>query len=165
MKLFLTIGLAGVMFATPVLADNATEGLRVAKITFSSIDGNGDGVVNQGDMDEFGESVFLGMDYDSNDRVSFEEFSDWDIGFEEAAELEGRPDAIITARRILFGMWDGNGDGELTKSEHRRAGMLDFNRADVDDNGILDEREFLLGYSVNIVMRGAIRPDVDVNAQ
>ncbi|MEM1378180.1 MAG: hypothetical protein AAGG69_12415 [Pseudomonadota bacterium] len=148
-------------FSTITFAQSENPpGFDVALITFQSIDLDGDGFANIGDMNEFGISIFEGMDYDGDEKVTFSEFSDWDIGFELAAQEVGRPEAIVTARRIMFGMWDANNDGNLTMAEKRRAGMLDFNRADVDDNSLLDEREFLIGYSVNVVMRSAINPDL-----
>lgn len=164
-KLALTTMFVACLSTLTFAQSEKAAGLDVALLTFESIDLDGDGFANMGDMNTFGTSVFEGMDYDGDQKVTFSEFSDWDIGFELAAQEAGRPEAIVTARRIMFGMWDANNDGELTKSEHRRAGMLDFNRADLDDNAVLDEREFLLGYSVNIVMRSAINPDLDVPNQ
>ncbi len=152
--------------AAPVLAqDQASAGREVAELSFLAVDADDKGYVHMGDMEQFGQSVFAGMDFDGDGRITFEEFSDWDIGFVEAAEEEGRPDAIVTARRILFALWDRNGDNELTRSEHRFALAHDFRRADLNDDSVLDEREYLIGYSVNIVMRAAIRPDLDVSGE
>lgn len=149
----------------PALAESLSEGFSVAKMTFESIDADGDGQVTSEDMGTFAESIFLGMDYDKNSKVTFDEFSDWDIGFGIAAENEGGPQAFTIANRILFGFWDVNADGEMTPEEFSKAGAMDFQRADVNGDMLVDEREYLLGYSVNIVMRGAIRPDIDVSAQ
>ncbi|MCR9120948.1 MAG: hypothetical protein NXH91_01580 [Phyllobacteriaceae bacterium] len=164
--LSLTHALAIVVAATPALAEQAsTFGREVAVVAFRAIDEDGKGHVHMGHMEQFRQGVFAGMDYDNDGRVDFEEFSARDIGFEEAAVEEGRPEAVVTARRILFAMWDRNGDGRLTQSEHRFALSQDFRRADIDDNSVLDQDEYLIGYSVNLVMRAAIRPDIDVSAQ
>lgn len=161
----LALALSLIGAASPALAAENTLGRDVAVTAFNAMDEEGKGHVHMGDMEKFRQGVFLGMDYDNDDRVDFEEFSAWDIGFEEAAVEEGKPEAIITARRILFAMWDRNGDGHLTQSEHRFALSQDFRRADIDGDSVLDENEYLIGYSVNLVMRAAIRPDIDVSAQ
>jgi len=151
--------------AMPAMAQDSTPGQEVALTSFNAVDEDAKGYVHMGDMEKFRQGVFLGMDYDNDDRVDFEEFSAWDIGFEEAAVEEGKPEAIVTARRILFALWDRNGDGQLTQSEHRFALSQDYRRADINDDSVLDENEYLIGYSVNLVMRAAIRPDIEVSAQ
>ena len=154
------------LVAAPGLAQaQQTPGRAVAVISFNAVDEDAKGYVHMGDIERFGQSVFAGMDYDNDGRVTFEEFSGWDIGFQEAAEAEGRPEAIVTARRILFAMWDRDGDNEMTRSEHRFSLSQDFRRADVNGDSVLDEREYLLGFGVNVIMRAAIRPDVDVSNQ
>ncbi|MBO6638271.1 MAG: hypothetical protein JJ920_13980 [Roseitalea sp.] len=161
-------GLALLLFSAVVPAaaeQENTMGRDVAVVSFNAIDEDGKGYVHMGDMEKFRQGVFEGMDYDNDGRVDFAEFSAWDIGFEEAAVDEGKPEAIVTARRILFAMWDRNGDGKLTQSEHRFALSMDFRRADINGDSVLDEDEYLIGYSVNLVMRAAIRPDIDVSAQ
>ncbi|MEO0542811.1 MAG: hypothetical protein AAFY99_03230 [Pseudomonadota bacterium] len=151
--------------ATSVLAESPSEGFTVAKMTFESIDADGDGLLSPNEMTMFGESIFLGMDYDKNSQVAFDEFEEWDIGFGTAAEAEGGADAMKIANRILFGFWDRDKDGAITMDEFNEAGAFDFERADVNGDQMLNPREYLLGYSVNIVMRGAIRPDIDVSAR
>ncbi|WP_424992143.1 hypothetical protein [Oceaniradius stylonematis] len=151
--------------AMPALAADGTPGRDVAVTSFNAVDEDAKGYVHMGDMEKFRQGVFAGMDYDNDDRVDFAEFSAWDVGFEEAAVEEGKPEAIFTARRILFALWDRNGHGQLTQSEHRFALSQDFRRADIDDDSVLDQDEYLIGYSVNLVMRAAIRPDIDVSAQ
>ena len=153
------------LLGAPAFAQSPSEGFSVAKMAFESIDANADGQVTAAEMTAFGESIFLGMDYDKDSKVTFDEFSDWDIGFGIAAENEGGPQAFTIANRILFGLWDLNNDGELTPDEFAKAGSLDFLRADANRDMALGSREYLLGYSVNIVMRGAIRPDIDVSKQ
>lgn len=165
MKCIGSLVAVGMLMATPVYAVASSEGFSVAKMTFESIDADGNWEIIPDEMTEFGDSIFLGMDYDKNSEVTFEEFSEWDIGFGTAADNEGGPDAIKIANRILFGLWDSDKDGAITLSEFSKAGSQDFARADINGDQALDPREYLLGHTVNVVMRGAIRPDIDVGAR
>jgi len=155
----LALMLAGI--AAPAFAEEAPAfGREVAEQTFASIDEEGRGYIHMGDMERFR----AGMDYDNDLKVTFEEFSAWDTGFGEAAEEEGRPDAFITATKIVFSFWDRNADFVLTDGEMRSSINADFQRADIDDDGLLSQEEFLQSFGIIVAMRAAIRPDIDYRA-
>lgn len=152
--------------AVPAKADeNRTMGQAASKLVFASIDTQGKGYAHMGDLEQFRQSVFVSTDADNDGRITYAEFEAWNPGFDDVALAEGRPEAITTAKRIIFSLWDRNADNILSQSEHRFSVMSDFQRADSDDDGTLTENEFLAGFSMIVALRAAIRPDIDVNAQ
>ena len=137
-----------------------SEGRKVGEAIFATMDPNARGWIHQGDLEAFRASVFVGMDGDNNGKVTYAEFSAWDPGFAYVAEQTGRADAYTTASKIVFAFWDRNGDGEMTESEMRHAMTADFRRADLDDDGVLSQTEFLQGFPIMLAMRAALRPDL-----
>ena len=135
-----------------------SEGRLTAEITFSSIDEAGKGYIHQGDLEQFRSDVFVSMDSDDNRKITFEEFSAWDPGFSSIAEEMGRMDAFKIATKIVFSFWDRNGDGAMTESEMRFAMNADFRRADLNDDAVLIENEFLHGFMIIVAMRAALNP-------
>lgn len=156
-RLALTAALS--MALSPAIAQDAgmTEGQKLARLIFASIDEGDQGFIHMGNLEHYVENVFLGMDYNEDHKISFEEFSAWDPGYSQVAEIEGRPEAFSTATKILFSMWDVNGDGAISRSEMRRATNYDFQRADINNDAVLTIDEFY-NFSVITVFRAAIRP-------
>ncbi len=147
--------------AHPVFADShKTEGRLTAELTFSAIDRNSNGYIHQGDLEAFRDDVFVSMDADENNSLTYAEFSAWDPGFSAMAEKEGKADAFVTATKIVFAFWDRNGDGKITTSEMRHAMNADFRRADLNDDAVLSQDEFLNGFTVIVAMKAALRPDL-----
>jgi hypothetical protein len=142
-----------------VNAELGIEGRAVGETIFNSMDANGRGTIHMGDIEEYRASVFSGMDYDTNGKVTYTEFSSWDPGFARVAEAEGRSDAYTTASKIIFAFWDRNGDGDLTQPEMRRALSSDVRRADLDNDGLLTRMEFIQEFPLMVAMRAAIRSD------
>lgn len=143
----------------PVLAQG-TEGRALGEVIFASIDTTNRGAIHAGDMEAFRDSVFAGMDTNGDRRVPFEEFSAWDPGFAAIAQAEGRLDNYTTASRVVFAFWDRDGDGALTEPEMRFAMTHDFRRADLDNDTLLTQEEFIQGFPIMVAMRAAIRPDL-----
>lgn len=143
------------------LADQTkTEGRETAELTFASIDRSQTGFIHQGDLEAFRSDVFASMDADENGKLTYAEFSAWDPGFSAIAARENKADAFITATKIIFSIWDRNADGHITEAEMRFAMTSDFRRADVNDDAILSEDEFLNNFAIIVAMRAAIRPDL-----
>jgi hypothetical protein len=136
------------------------EGRLTAELTFASIDAGDKGYVHLGDMEQFRASVFAGMDYDEDRKLSFDEFAAWDPGFSTIAEDEGKSDALTTAKKVVFAFWDRNGDGLISEPEMRFAVNADFRRADLDGSSTLTEDEFIKGFAIIVAMRAALRPDL-----
>ncbi|MEM8540254.1 MAG: signal transduction protein [Pseudomonadota bacterium] len=154
----LALACAALMFTSSALAEEKTEGRLLAELAFDSVDSAGRDFIDMGEFIDFGMSVFAGMDYDDNDKITLREFMDWDIGMQPIAEQAGRADAYDTALRVVFAFWDRDGDKEISKTDYRRSMSLDFQRADFDNNAILTKDEFTGGFSLIIAMRAAINP-------
>ena len=136
------------------------EGREVAETIFQSMDTTNRGKIHMGDIETFRESVFAGMDFDSNGKVTYDEFAPWDPGFLQVAQDVNRSEAYTTASKIVFAFWDRNANGELTDREMRFAMSSDFRRADLDDDGLLTQSEIIGGFPIIVAMRAAIRPDL-----
>ncbi|MEH6724728.1 MAG: hypothetical protein V7703_01130 [Hyphomicrobiales bacterium] len=141
-------------------AADKPAGRLTTEMTFGSIDTANKGYIHQGDLEVFRSSVFAGMDHDETGQVTYPEFAAWDPGFSVIAEAEGKSEAYVTATKIVFAFWDRNGDGEINDPEMRFAMNADFRRADLNDDGVLSQQEFIQGFAVIVAMRAAIRPDL-----
>ncbi len=160
-KPLLVAAVLGVSCADAALADNhKTEGRLTSELTFSAIDRHSNGYIHQGDLEVFRSDVFTSMDYDDNGRLTYEEFAAWDPGFSLLAEEKGKSEAYVTATKIVFAFWDRDADGEITESEMRHAMNADFRRADLNDDAVLTEDEFLNGFIIIVAIRATIRPDL-----
>ena len=145
--------------AGSALAQNASEGRELAELGFAAVDRHNVGYVNHGDMEAYRDLVFVSMDADDNGKIELPEFLVWDYGFSPLAEERDRVDALETAKKVVFSFWDRNGDGGITETEHRHVIIQDFRRADLDDNMLLTEEEFLNGFSIMVAFRAALRVD------
>lgn len=136
------------------------EGRVIGNAIFDTMDLAGRDAIHMGEVEDFRAAVFLGMDSDENQRVTYHEFSMWDPGFAQVAAELGRSEAYTTASKIIFAFWDRDADGELDNAEMRLAMTSDFRRADLDDDGLLSRDEFIQGFPIMVAMRAAIRPDL-----
>ncbi len=159
MRTIVKTGVIVAALAAPVAVSAQTgEGRDLAKLAFASVDQSERGYIDQGEFISFGRDVFVSMDYDDNNTISLKEFLGWGFGLEQVAEEAGRAAAFDTAMRVVFAFWDQNGDGQITRTEHRQSLAADFRRADGDNDAVLTEEEFLSGFSINIAARAAINP-------
>lgn len=136
------------------------QGRVVGETIFATIASGDRDAFHTGDLEVFRASVFGGMDYNGDHRVTHEEFSQWDPGFAAIAQELGRSEAYVTASKIVFAFWDRDGSGELVEPEMRFAMTADFRRADLDDDGLLSREEFIQSFPIMVAMRAAIRPDL-----
>lgn len=135
-----------------------TEGRRLAQLAFGSMDGAERGFIDQGEFFASGSDVFFSMDSDRNSSLTLSEFLNWDYGMLLLAQDAGREDAYWTALRVVFAFWDRDGDGQISRTEHRQSLIVDFRRADTDHDAILTEDEFTSGFSIMVALRAAINP-------
>lgn len=159
MRTSFTTGLLIAALAAPAGASaQSGEGRDLAGLAFQSVDRADRGYIDHGEFTNFGGDVFVAMDHNENNRLSLGEFLSWGFGMEQVAEDAGRAEAHETAMRVVFASWDRDGDNEITRTEHRQSLLADFRRADGDNDAVLTEEEFLLGFSVNVAARAAINP-------
>lgn len=135
-----------------------TDGRRLAELAFSSLDTADRGFIDQGEYSNFGGDVFTSMDGNEDNKLSLGEFASWDYGMLPLAQEAGREAAYETALRVVFAFWDRNGNGEITRTEHRQVLSADFRRADADNDALLTKDEFTSGFSLMVALRAAINP-------
>lgn len=144
--------------ATPIFAQEASEGRRIAEAAFTNLAGSDRGWIDQGTFTNFGGDAFAAMDYDQDLKLTLGEFLVFDTGMRAVAEDAGRLDNHDTAMRIVFAFWDRDGDGLVSKSEHTRSLSYDFQRADANSDARLELEEFTSGFTLMVALRAAINP-------
>ena len=150
-----------VAVAAPLAAAaQENEGRRLAELAFTSIDTADRGYADMGEFMNFGGDVFYSMDADENNALSIDEFMAWDYGMLNVAEERGRVEAYETALRVVFAFWDRDGDGAVSRTEHRQSLTFDFRRADINDDTVLTAEEFTSGFSVMVALRAALDPNL-----
>lgn len=149
--LFLALPIAAI-----AQSDAPTPGRDLAELIYGSIEDNPNGAADMGEFVNFGQDIFVSMDYDEDGSVDLGEFTEWDFGFNFIAEDEGQQRAYVTAQKILFAFWDRDANGLISRSEYHTAMAADFRRADTDDDAFLTRDEFLRGYVINVAYRAAI---------
>lgn len=154
----LGLALCMALIAAPVLAEEQSEGRALAELSFESADTKERGYVDMGQMEEMRQDVFYSMDADDNGKLSEPEFLEWGYGFQNIAEEDGKTLAYNTALKVVFSFWDRNNDGAITPTEHRKAIIADFQRADLNSDAVLNKSEFLGGFSVLVAIRAALKP-------
>ncbi len=137
-------------------SDEIPPGRELAEIIFGSMEISPTGGADMGDFVSFGSDIFVSMDHDESGSVDLTEFTDWDFGFNFIAQDEGQQRAYETAQKIVFAVWDHDGDGDITQREYHKSMVSDFRRADTDDNAFLTRDEFLSGYVINVAYRAAL---------
>lgn len=142
--------------ASMAQSDEMTPGRELAEVIFGSMEISPTDGADMGEFVNFGNDIFVSMDYDDNGSVDLKEFANWDFGFNFIAEDEGQQRAYETAQKIVFAVWDHDGDGDITKREYHKSMVSDFRRADTDDDAFLTRDEFLNGYVINVAYRAAL---------
>lgn len=161
----LCLALSTTTLAASALAQSGSDGAtspgrELAITAFKALDESGRGYVDTGQVIAYGGDVFVSMDANDDDKVSLDEFLIWDFGMQLIAEEQDAIEAYEAALRVVHAFWDRNGDGNLTRAEHRQALVVDFQRADVNNDAVLDQGEFLAGFTVNIAIRAALAPHI-----
>ena len=156
-----TAALAG--FATVGLAQEVPEGRMLAELAFESVDVHGNGFIHQGDVEQFRGLLFTSMDSDESGRLTLDEWMGWDYGFRALAEETGKLDAYETALKVVFAVADANANGEVSQTEHRKFSLAGFLRADLNNDAILSEEEYLNGFTVLVALRAALKPEAEGN--
>ncbi len=152
--------LVAVMGTTSLaMAQNEPEGKILANNSFDAVDINSKGYLTYADIEFFRQQVFVSMDANENNAIELEEFLSWDFGFELAATEVNRLSAYKTALKVVFNFWDRNNDGRISLTEHRKAIVADFERADIDNNVVLERAEYVQGFSILAAIRAAIKTE------
>ena len=95
------------------------------------------------------------MDADENERVTIEEYTTWDTGYQQAAAKAGKERAYQDAKRTLFNTFDLNKDGRVEHGEMSAVALYHFYVADTDKNGSLNQSEFTTEFLIPKTLRAA----------
>lgn len=128
----------------------------VVMAAFSSSDSNQDGIIDADEVSAMANSMFLSMDYDDNQSVTFKEFQLWDFGLASTSEGEGQSVEFETGKRILFAIQDLDANGQMSAEEHLESLELGFARADRDESGAMSMEELASGFLPSIIFRAAL---------
>lgn len=157
-KIIPIIGLMGVaLIANTVVFAEEKLGKDLAEMSFESVKNADHDYIDMGDVEAFRKNIFLSMDQDDNTKLTFEEFFEWDYGFKLIAEETNKSIQFETAMKIVFSLWDLDNNNEISNTEHRKAMIIDFNRADLNADGILSKEEYLRGFLTNIAFKAALK--------
>lgn len=138
-------------------AQKTSEAKELAEMSFESARRDNKDHITLVEVEEFRNSLFLSMDQNDSNSLSFDEYFEWDYGFKLIAEQQGKQKEYLTALKIIFALWDLNGDQSLTNEEHKAAMVTDFKRSDLNNNAKLEKSEFLGAFSINIALRAALK--------
>lgn len=158
-KIALTLLLSTFALGLTAPAQAQSDGADLAALAFTSTDADSNGQLSMTEMRQQGALIFVSMDADENDSLTFDEFSSWGFGFQNFAEDLNRVGRYQTALRIVFDLWDHDKDGNVTAREHREGVVTDTIRADMDNNGRLNQPEFLGAFVLNVALRAALKAD------
>lgn len=137
------LAITGTGLTATTAAARGERGAGMTPPSFSELDVDGNGVINQADLTAFAAARFAAVDTDGSGTLS-------------AAELKAHAEAEASERADRMGTrmmnrMDANGDGELSQEEMQARGqggrggdmgarMLD--RADTDGDGAVSEAEY-----------------------
>ena len=136
-----------------------SKGEHFAMREFDKIDIGKKGHLDTRDIENYRTNIFIAMDTDGSNDLVLNEFTDIDYGFFEAADKTNSRSAYDTALKTIFLLWDRDGNGKVSESEHRYASNKDFERIDINHNNIIEETEYLNGFSFLVAVRSALQTD------
>ena len=154
---FTTIAVFALMLGAPAIADTS-DWKDLSGLAFQSIDADENGNLSASEFSSFGEDVFHSMDSDASGALSLGEFYNWGFGMHNVAEDAGQSPAFETAMRVVFALWDRDGDNNVSGEEYRQSLDLEMMRADLDEDSVLSEAEYLAGFSIVAAAQAAIHP-------
>ena len=160
----MSVKLAAILAGAVVLSAHigfaeTTLGKELAELTFAQIDANSDQNADREELKAMAASVFASMDADASGSVSVAEFQAWDFGFVNIAEDAGKLEGFGTAQKIVFDLWERDNDQQLTLEEMKSAMEREVAYADINSDGEVSKDEFLMGFSINIAYRAAIKTE------
>lgn len=137
--------LAGLTFTLAACGQGSTDEAATALPTdpavtaelrniFDSHDTNQDGAFTSDELDNFGGSVFAGMDVRRDGQIAPKEWRGYGF-FEGVARENGRSDSYEEAKKRTFQRFDADGSGTLSPAELRAGVRGDFAEADRDGEG------------------------------
>jgi len=107
------------------------------------LDTDGDGLIQEGELVSWRETVFLTMDADGDDALTREEYMAVQLGRGADPEARGpRFEAMQAAKAAEFDAMDEDGDDSVPRDDFIAYAVRQFRAADADDDGALAASEF-----------------------
>ncbi|MEO0384177.1 MAG: hypothetical protein AAF234_11565 [Pseudomonadota bacterium] len=141
------------MLALPAHGLAWENGRELTQVIFSSVDTTGSGSLDFAEVTQLARDIAFSADTDADERISFEEYMVWDFGFAYLAESDGRADDMALVKRVMFAVTDLDASGDIDARELRLGTRRDFERADFNGDGILNEEEFQQGWTPIVMLR------------
>lgn len=107
------------------------------------IDMDGDGLIQQAELETWRETVFLTMDADGDDALTREEYMAVQLGRGADPDARGpRYDQMQAAKEAEFDVMDADGDGSVPRDVFIAYAVEQFDEADANGDGALTAPEF-----------------------
>jgi EF hand len=129
---------------------------------FLDHDLNGDGFISPSEYDLFRQYLLLSLDFDSDGRISTDEWNSWDPRDAGIPIADKQIGLAYSAMANVFITADTNVDGYLSEQELSAALLRDFSKVDEDQNGFLNpsefEKAFLLPHEIEVRIAELAKP-------
>ncbi|MEO0329788.1 MAG: hypothetical protein AAF217_14465 [Pseudomonadota bacterium] len=132
--------------------DTANE---LSAVTFSSTDTNEDKELSLSELTEMAMNIAISMDSDDDLIINKSEFMEWDFGFHYLAEEKGDGDRYAAVKRVMFAVQDLDSGGSINPRELRINTYWSFLRADLNNDRVLSEAEYLKAWMPILMMKAA----------
>jgi Ca2+-binding EF-hand superfamily protein len=132
-----------VLLLTGVGADVAHgQGARMQE-RIAMIDTDGDGLIQQAELETWRETVFLTMDADGDGALTREEYMAVQLGRGADPDARGpRYDQMQAAKAAEFDVMDADGDGSVPRDTFIARAVAQFDEADANGDDALTAPEF-----------------------
>lgn len=136
LRILLIASAAIIIPAAGVTAALAQDGPPRRGAALEELDTNQDGEISRAEADARRQAMFAEIDTNGDGALSIEEMT---------AHREARRAERQERRRARgFGRLDQNGDGQISADEFSGPALSRFERADLDENGVVTETELAL---------------------
>ena len=138
-------------------AIESDTGKMLVMAPYKTIDEDDNDYVSKEELINYGNSVHYSMDGDDDSQVSLDEFLFWGFGLQDVAANKERERAYKTGLTMVHTFWDKDGNSLLSQDEQRQSISDDFTRSDQNSDNVLSQKEYLLGFPVNVAFRTALK--------
>ena len=119
-------------------------------------DADGDGIIRPDEIGALADMAFDKADADGDGALTRGEAMAMPSDMSDLADYRDRTQGYEVAMSMLYALFDGDGDGAVSRDEHRGALQRAAAFADADGDGGMSRAEFLDRFVVSVAMRAAL---------